>query len=281
MKKYVSLAVAFLMFFIFPPQASGNFLSSGTSGTIADTSLQYTDLDFSRRIVSVKIINTGLAVNFMAVVRVVDSQGKVMMQSREPLRGIIPASGSALLSSTYPAIRAIPRAGSFHQVQWLNISVVPVVPQTPVVPKASQAPFLTTPNPNYLRTVEIQNIINKYVDERSLAQIKNELGNPTSQNGGVVTWYREKNGLYIVMNSDSRVGTAQLNELREVSQEQLPRDKRYAQVVSEFDKILSVKHRNINNGARWDLGDDWFFSITKTQDDKSNIYYLRYKFAGP
>ena len=276
MKKCVFLTAVFLMFCVFPPHAEANFLSSGTSGTITGTSLQYTDLDFSRRIVSVKIVNTGFEVTFWAVVRVVDDQGTVMMQSREPLRGTIPASGSAILSSTNPAIRAIPKSGALYQVQWIDVRVVPVAP-----PQATQAPLRAPPNPSYLRIVEIQNTINKYVDERPLVQIRNELGNPASHESGVATWYIERNGLYIVMNSDSRTGTAQLNELREVSQEQLPRDRRYTQAVSEFDKILNVKHRNINNGVRWDLGDDWFFSITKTQEDKLNIYSIRYKFAGP
>jgi hypothetical protein len=275
MKRYILLIVAFLVLlapFAFSQQASASHYP--TSGAIAGTNLQYADLSISNGVISVKIINNGEAVNFESGLRIVDSQSILVIQSRQNLKGTIPATGSELLSSFATVLRRRATLKSPYHVQWLGLKVTPAAP-------GSQA-ISIIPNPTYLRTLEIQNMINKYVDERSLAQIRHELGNPTSQEGGVTTWYRERNALYILMNTDSRAGTAKLDQLREVSQEQLPRDKRYAQVVSEFDKALNQKHKTINNGARWDFDDGWYFSITKTKEDRpSVIYSLRYRFAGP
>jgi hypothetical protein len=122
-------------------------------------------------------------------------------------------------------------------------------------------------------------MINKYIDERPLTQIRSELGNTISEGIGVATWHKEKNDLFIIMFTDSQSGTAKLKELMEVFDGQLPREKRYNQIVSEFDRILNLQHSKVSRGAHWNFDDGWIFSITKELDD-SGTCALRYVFAG-
>jgi hypothetical protein len=69
-------------------------------------------------------------------------------------------------------------------------------------------------------------LMNKYADERPLANIRRELGESLTESFDSIAWFNTKNFYIIGMKRDFDVGTAQLNGLIDVTPGELPRDKR-------------------------------------------------------
>jgi len=276
--KIIVLVLALFVVLFFGKNAAANLLLSGTSGTIAGTSLQYTDLTFTRNIASVRIRNNGRAIEFSSRIRIVDVNGRIMMQTANAIKGIIPASGVTHFSDTYPRINYRPQKGVIYQVQWVDMAVKPLEEKGTSASSASrQAP----PSPiQYSRASEIQNIINRYLDERPLTHIMQELGPTEVREGSTITWFNEKNGLYIIMDRDSRANTARIAYCYERFTETLQREKRYAQIVAEFERLLaSPPTKRQRDRVSWDLwGGGWLFSITQAG---GGDYKINYSFSGP
>ena len=91
MKRF-SVMVIVLVLTLLATAAVANY-----SGRIAGTSLSFSDLTFNRNFVNVRIRNNGAAVDFSAIVELVD-RGEVIARSSRRLEGVIPASGQATLT---------------------------------------------------------------------------------------------------------------------------------------------------------------------------------------
>jgi len=134
----------------------------------------------------------------------------------------------------------------------------------------------------YLSAAEIQNIINKYVKERPLAQIKRELGEPTKQTEELAFWFKENNGAMISMLYNSRTKMAKLVIITEFFKDSNQRDERYNRIIADFEKIHAAPPNDrIEKGATWYLKNGWGFDIVKTSDDLSGetIFKIVYRYS--
>ena len=123
----------------------------------------------------------------------------------------------------------------------------------------------------YLSAAEIQNFINKYVDERPLAQVTQELGKPSTEptaligDRGLAGWYILKNRLSIVMEYNSRANTVKLQSIADFYDDDNLRERRYNQIAADFERIITMPPtRRTGQEIIWDVGDGWVFSVEKT-----------------
>jgi len=121
MKRLSVVVMAVLVLTLFYVNSAS---AAALSGSIAGTSLSYSDLTFSSNAVSARIRNNGPAVYFSSRLQVTVG-GEVIMLSTGRLEGAIPASGTAVLSDTFPSVRRQLRFGEIGKVEWLGMRITP------------------------------------------------------------------------------------------------------------------------------------------------------------
>ncbi|MDR1622915.1 MAG: hypothetical protein LBS00_11125, partial [Synergistaceae bacterium] len=91
----------------------------------------------------------------------------------------------------------------------------------------------------FLTATEIRALMNKYVQDRPVAQIQKELGKPWMSSNESLTWlYRQK--IMIAMHHNPKTKSARLRLLSEMFFDDLDflRKARFAKMTSDFTKIL-------------------------------------------
>jgi ankyrin repeat protein len=136
----------------------------------------------------------------------------------------------------------------------------------------------------YLSAQEIQGIINKYVNERPVTEVIDELGEPATRTEDFVKWFKEKNGLMIVMRFGLSANTLELLYLSDVYANRNLREKRYEHMTAEFKKIHTIAPARITeHGVIWDMDNGCKFSIMRqnVHDEPTDYFSVMYVFIGP